>query len=574
MNRKCYNYISNFFFEKQFSRWIMGRGWKKYIEVDIRNFESNGFYPLLTIMLALFGVYLFFSKDPLIYSIIKSSDTLFVKNLLHMIEVVLYFIVFYMCYLSFITYKRTSAEIYTFTFLAVASLEMVFAVKFNTAVFSNPAEVYTTLSAMILSVGMLLSSIKEDQEKNEKPYNLVGRIFLVSIVMIVIAIIISLGPVNEFIRVSPRIHIIKTIIEYLISGVFMIAAILNLKQYYETQKQTNLSLASGLIVLVFAIVFRMNFENVSQVGLILPRVYSCIALILIARALYIEQVEKPFQSIVNAESQIKLYADNLEKIITKRTTEIKEVNTRLINELEYAKRIQQSLLPLKKLSFKNTIFMSEYFPCERLSGDFYDIYRIDDDNIGMYVLDVSGHGISAALMTMFCNNYIKSTERLIKRYRGLKPHRNLRHFYEEFNKMNFPEEMHMVIFFASYNITTRILTYCSGGMNCYPIVVKRTGEVSYLEESAGFPICKMGDFFTPEYVSAKLELERGDRVIFYTDGLIDQYKNGTMDEDELIELASQYSDRPLKEFNAVLKSKIDPLVEDLEDDITYFIMEV
>ncbi len=552
----------------------MERGWKKYIEIDIRNFESNGFYPLLTIMLALFGLYLFFTKDPSIYSIIRTSDTLFVKNLLTMTEVVLYFIVFYMCYLSFITYRRTSAEIYTYTFLTVASLEMVFAVKFSNAVFSNPSEVYTTLSTLILSMGMLLSSIKENKEKNDKSYNIVGYIFIISIIVIILAIIISLKPINEFVRISSEIHIIKIIVDYVISGILAVAAIFNLRQYYETQNKTNLSLSSGLIMLIFATVFRMNFENMSQVGLVLPKVYSCIALVVIARALYVEQVESPFQSIVNAESQIKLYADNLEKIITKRTTEIKEVNTRLINELEYAKRIQQSLLPLKKLSFKNTIFMSEYFPCERLSGDFYDIYRIDDENIGMYVLDVSGHGISAALMTMFCNNYIKSTERLIKRYRGLKPHRNLRHFYEEFNKMNFPEEMHMVIFFASYNITTRVLTYCSGGMNCYPIVVKQSGEVSYLEHSTGFPICKMSDFFTPEYISAKIELDCGDRVIFYTDGLIDQYKNKTMDEDELVELASQYSNRPLKELYGVLKSKIDPLVEDLEDDITYFIMEV
>lgn len=76
----------------------------------------------------------------------------------------------------------------------------------------------------------------------------------------------------------------------------------------------------------------------------------------------------------------------------------------------------------------------------------FDIYRLNEENIGMYVLDVSGHGVSAALMTMFCNNYIKSSEKLIMKYRGLKPHRNLKHFYDEFNKMNFPDEMYMVMF--------------------------------------------------------------------------------------------------------------------------------
>jgi len=552
----------------------MGNGWKKHIELNMRNFESSRAYPILTVLLSVFGLYLMFSNDPTVYIIVKTPDTLFVRNVFRMVEVITSFVVFYMCLLSFMTYKKRIAEIYTFTFLCVACLESVFMVRFFNDVFSNPAELYSTISELILSGGLLLSSLQNEHDESERRSGLIPQVFLVATFLSITAIIITLPTFYDFLSSSPDVHILKIVLEYGVAVIFALAAIFKVKQYYETQNYTFLSMASGLIIYVFAVAFRMNFENVSQAGMIFPRLYSCIALLIIARALYVEQVSEPFENVINAENQIKLYAENLEKIITKRTTEIKEVNTRLINELEYAKRIQQSLLPLKKLSFKNTIFMSEYFPCERLSGDFYDIYRIDDENIGMYVLDVSGHGISAALMTMFCNNYIKSTERLIKRYRGLKPHRNLRHFYEEFNKMNFPEEMHMVIFFASYNITSRVLTYCSGGMNCYPIVVKRTGEVSYLDGSAGFPICKMSEFFTPEYVSAKLELERGDRVIFYTDGLIDQYKNRTMDEEELIALSKEYSDRPLKEFYGMLKSKIDPLVEDLEDDITYFIMEV
>jgi sigma-B regulation protein RsbU (phosphoserine phosphatase) len=552
----------------------MGKGWKKYIEVSLSGTESNRSYPLMTFLLAILGMYLIFSKDPIIYQVIKTYDMLFVRNVIKMLEVVAFFAVFYMCFISFVTYKSAISEVYTFTFLVVGCLEAIFAVRFYGDVLSNPSEIYTTVSSMILSGGLLMSALRNEHKRTDVKYNVIWTVIVVATITSLFGIFITNRAFCAYLKGSQDVHVIRIVIEFLIVTVYAMAAIFKIKQYYETQNYVFLSMASGLMIFVLAIGFRINFENASQGGLILPRVYSAIALLVIARALYVEQVSEPFEDVINAENQIKLYAENLEKIITKRTAEIKEVNTRLINELEYAKRIQQSLLPLKKLSFKNTIFMSEYFPCERLSGDFYDIYRIDDENIGMYVLDVSGHGISAALMTMFCNNYIKSTERLIKRYRGLKPHRNLRHFYEEFNKMNFPEEMHMVIFFASYNISTRILTYCSGGMNCYPIVIKSSGETFYLDQSSGFPICKMSDFFTPEYISAKLELERGDRVVFYTDGLIDQYKNNTMDEDELVALTSEFSDRPLKELYNELKSKIDPLVEDLEDDITYFIMEV
>jgi sigma-B regulation protein RsbU (phosphoserine phosphatase) len=209
-----------------------------------------------------------------------------------------------------------------------------------------------------------------------------------------------------------------------------------------------------------------------------------------------------------------------------------------------------------------------------LSGDFYDIYRIDDDNVGMYILDVSGHGISAALMTMFCNNYIKSTERLIKRYRGLKPHKNLSNFYEEFNRMNFPDEMHMVIFFASYCLSTRTLTYCTGGMNCIPFIISREGTFKMLDDSLGFPICKFSDLYKPVYQSATIELQPGDRVVFYTDGLIDLFKNRVMDQVGLEEFMTDHIEMSLKTLNEHLVGRIYPKVDKLKDDISYFIMEV
>ena len=222
------------------------------------------------------------------------------------------------------------------------------------------------------------------------------------------------------------------------------------------------------------------------------------------------------------------YAKNKEKIDRRRKKESEDVNKQLGDEIENAKRSQQSLLPPRRFYYKNTLFVSEYIPCGSLSGDFYDIYQIDEDNIGMYVLDVSGHGISAALMTMFCNNYVKSTERLIKRYRGLKPHRNIQHFYDEFNKMSFPDEMHMVIFFASYNVKTRLLKYSNGGLKNFPILFKKDGQIKSLDQNIGFPICKMSDIYIPEYESTHIQLAVGDRAIFFTAGLIDESKNNIM----------------------------------------------
>lgn len=160
------------------------------------------------------------------------------------------------------------------------------------------------------------------------------------------------------------------------------------------------------------------------------------------------------------------------------------------------------------------------------------------------------------------------------RFRGLKPHKNLANFFEEFNKMNFPDEMHMVVFFASYNMTTKKLTYCSGGMNCIPFVIGEDGSIRYLEDSEGFAICKLNDIFTPEYKSASVTLKSGERVIFYTDGLVDKEKNQVFNQNELEQVFRDAPRLNLKQINERLISRIYPYSTKLEDDITYFIMEV
>lgn len=274
------------------------------------------------------------------------------------------------------------------------------------------------------------------------------------------------------------------------------------------------------------------------------------------------------------QNQFNLYAKNLKKIIDKKTVQVREINNRLIDELEYARIIQQSLLPDGKTTFRDVTLYSEYFPCERLSGDFFDLYRLDDDHIALYLLDVSGHGISAALLTMFSSNYLKSNDQNLMRYRGFKPERNLKHFYEQFNLMSFPDEMHMVLFYASLNLTTKVLTYCTGGMNCAPIRFSKTGHVDFLDDSTGFPICKLSDFITPEYKSEQITLEKGDRVLFYTDGLIDLEKNGVFDLDGLLDFYKNHSHLSTNDINDLIARKIAQVKNNLNDDITYILMEV
>ncbi len=140
--------------------------------------------------------------------------------------------------------------------------------------------------------------------------------------------------------------------------------------------------------------------------------------------------------------------------------------------------------------------------------------------------------------------------------------------------MNFPDEMHMVILFATYNINTKILKYSNGGLNNFPIIKRANGDIEFLNQNIGFPICKLSDIYVPEYESTEIQLNRGDKVIFFTDGLIDEKKNQVMTENELIDLLDRYHGKKLDLLNNALINEIDLRKKVLEDDITYFIMEI
>ncbi len=363
-------------------------------------------------------------------------------------------------------------------------------------------------------------------------------------------------------------------ISYIVSFELLFLMILCMRQYYSDRNENHVKMISGYVFFLMAMLYNNFMAQYGQLAMLFSYIFQVLGVAVLLKYTYKLYIGNPLKDILRREEQVHVFAKNIETVIRKKTNEVSEINKRFLVELEYAKSIQQSLLPPGRLVIKNTHFISEYFPCDKLSGDFYDIYKIDDENIGMYILDVSGHGISAALMTMFCNNYIRSTERLIMRFRGLKPHKNLANFFEEFNKMNFPDEMHMVVFFASYNMTTKKLTYCSGGMNCIPFVVSEDGSIAYLDDSEGFAICKLNGIYTPEYKSSNITLKTGDRVIFYTDGLVDQEKNQVFSQTELEQAFCDGHKLTLRQMNERVIARIYPNSSTLEDDITYFIMEV
>jgi sigma-B regulation protein RsbU (phosphoserine phosphatase) len=527
----------------------------------------------VAVLAAVFGVAFFAESD--LTKFLYKQNLLSLPYVFEFGSIVVALLIVNICRRAIKTTNRLRMIMYALFFAIGGGL------SFITFTYTNWLSLDLSYSALLLlasigrlsiALGILIGAMIPIENKIKGFNEFVTRVAVYTVWILVIFFMLKLRNVDFLTK--PLNEQWFSTIEYLISIILIVAFAFHYRGYHLKKNRYLMMFMNGLAILLMAQMIRLIFVEYRFLYHFVYSAYIFIGYIYLYNAIYGYNILSPIQHLINEEKQIKLYAENLEVIVDRRTTEMKNNNMRLIQEIDYAKSIQQSLLPARKVNFNKVVFVSEYFPCERLSGDFFDIYRLDEDNIGMYVLDVSGHGVSAALMTMFCNNYIKSSEKLIMKYRGLKPHRNLKHFYEEFNKMKFPDEMYMVMFFACYNLESNILTYSSGGMNCSPMVMKRDGTLLYLDNSQGFPICKMSSFFTPTYTSEEIQLDKGDRVIFYTDGLVDNVKNSTISQEVLEEVLFDYKNRSLKSLNNKIKSYINVESGESEDDITYFIMEI
>src|SRR5262249_18974725 len=86
--------------------------------------------------------------------------------------------------------------------------------------------------------------------------------------------------------------------------------------------------------------------------------------------------------------------------LAKRNEELEAANWRMKRDLEAAARIQKALLPAAPPDAHGTRFAWNFKPCTELAGDLLNVVRLDDKHVGLYVLDVVGHGVPAALLAV------------------------------------------------------------------------------------------------------------------------------------------------------------------------------
>lgn len=185
-------------------------------------------------------------------------------------------------------------------------------------------------------------------------------------------------------------------------------------------------------------------------------------------------------------------------------------------EISVAKKIQEDILPKRLPPFEHCEQYSgaaHLTPAKGVGGDLYDVFLLDEDHLALIVGDVSGKGVPAALFMAVTQTLHRSLSQSIKQVDLLVGRMN-EMLYAHNNAGMF------VTYWAGFlNIKTGLLTYTNAGHNP-PIWRKSGGQIVELKDRHGLPL---GVFDIHDYGKSELQMEPGDQMILYTDGVTEAF---------------------------------------------------
>ncbi len=224
-------------------------------------------------------------------------------------------------------------------------------------------------------------------------------------------------------------------------------------------------------------------------------------------------LEKDFDSLVLISKIKSLMRIKYLRIqLQEKYLELEEQNKIIAKQLEMAQNLQKLLIPEINLETEKIVIYSKYLPAMYIGGDFYDVIKLKEDRFCIIIGDVSGHGISAALLTAMLTNMIKN---IVKS--SSKPNKILDKLNKEFISAVNTNEIYACVFVAIIDTTAKKIFYSNAGQ---PIPIFISNNETHELFSSGTPVGLMNDSV---YESKSVNYESGDKIFFHTDGLADNF---------------------------------------------------
>ena len=271
------------------------------------------------------------------------------------------------------------------------------------------------------------------------------------------------------------------------------------------------------------------------------------------------------QELVVANQELSVARDSLQKTneeLVSLNGEISRINAHMVRDLEAAAKVQRSLLPAADVALPALDIAWRYVPCQSLAGDFLNIFPLDEERVGLFVVDVSGHGVPSSLMAVTVGRFLTpkvSDQSLLVRQGadGRVVIATPAEVATQLNRLFQADEfsgLYFTMLYGVLHLPTGRLDYASSG---HPALLRvpAAGDVEF-HGAEGFPIGFVPDV---EYAQKTLQLTPGDRIYLYSDGVTEAMDKDQepLGEQALAECISGSRARPLEETVAGLLETVE-----------------
>jgi serine phosphatase RsbU (regulator of sigma subunit) len=235
---------------------------------------------------------------------------------------------------------------------------------------------------------------------------------------------------------------------------------------------------------------------------------------------------------------------------------------------ELTRRIHRGFLPRTLPEVGHAKFAVVYRPRSRIGGDFYDVMRLDENHIGLYVADAMGRGLPASsLLSIFVKKSLTTKEILGKSYRLVPPGEALDRLNRELLNLSLPEPPFVTMLYAQLDCRDGTLTFARAA-HPHPLHVPADGEPMYWH-AAGTLL----GVFESEFPVQQKQLRAGDKLIVFSDGVHPPATGPGALHDPLVEAAKRHRHLAIQAF-------VDSVARDLleesrhPEDFTLLAVEV
>ena len=242
-------------------------------------------------------------------------------------------------------------------------------------------------------------------------------------------------------------------------------------------------------------------------------------------------------------------------------------------ELEIAREVQSRLFPARAPELEGVEILGICRPARSVSGDFFDYVGLDNGRVAISFGDVSGKGISAALVMASLHSIIRTQLSLLHTEQSQPLESSAARLVERANRQlcqNTAPEKFSTLFFGAYDASSGTLAYANAGH--LPPLLLKSGSVQPLQVNGMI----VGAFAFAEYTATSVLLEPGDTLVAYTDGITEPENADGREfgENRLREALIRSEGKPAQE---VMESVMDEVVSwtgdsTLQDDMTMLVV--